>query len=121
MGLTRTELEAILQFSIALGREAGKLILEGSDAILRSAAGSVEEKKNSVDLVTKYDKAVEDLVKQRMKEAYPMFGLWVKSDWIPFPTEVTEVLTVLVKKKRLRRASCLSLQMVLSSVLTLSV
>lgn len=78
MSLSRTELDAVLQFSIRLGHEAGKLILEGSDAILRSAAGPVEEKKNSVDLVTKYDKAVEDLVKQRTKETYPTFGLWVK-------------------------------------------
>lgn len=78
MSLSKSDLEEILRFSIVLGREAGKLILEGSDAILHSTAGPVEEKKNSVDLVTKYDKAVEDLVKKRTKEAYPSFGLYVK-------------------------------------------
>jgi myo-inositol-1(or 4)-monophosphatase len=73
--LTDESLKAVLKFSIELAREAGKVIIEGSDAIARQPAEVVEEKKNSVDLVTQYDKAVEDLVKKKTKEAYPDFGL----------------------------------------------
>lgn len=73
--LTNEELKGILDFSINLAREAGKLILEGSDAIARSAAEAIEEKKNSVDLVTQFDKAVEDLVLKKTNGAYPSFGL----------------------------------------------
>lgn len=73
--LNAEKLEELLDFSISLGREAGKLILEGSDVIQRSAADAVGEKKNSVDLITQYDKAVEDLVRRRTSSAYPDFGL----------------------------------------------
>ncbi|EJD03490.1 inositol monophosphatase [Fomitiporia mediterranea MF3/22] len=72
--LSSENLKEILEFSKVLAREAGKLILEGSDAILRSNADAVGEKKNSVDLITQYDKAVEDLVRKRTGSAYPSFG-----------------------------------------------
>ena len=73
--LTAEKLKELLDFSISLAREAGKLILEGSDAVQRSAADAVGEKKNSVDLITQYDKAVEDLVRRRTSSVYPDFGL----------------------------------------------
>ena len=73
--LTENDLKEVLEFSIKLARKAGELILEGSDAISRQPAEAVEEKKNSVDLVTQYDKAVEDLVKKETKAKYPDFGL----------------------------------------------
>ena len=73
--LSRETLKGVLEFSIQLARDAGKLILEGSDAILRSPAEAVEEKKNSVDLVTQYDKAVEDLIRKRTSAGYSNFGL----------------------------------------------
>ena len=73
--LSGETLKGVLEFSIQLARDAGKLILEGSDAILRSPAEAVEEKKNSVDLVTQYDKAVEDLIRKRTSAGYPKFGL----------------------------------------------
>ncbi|RDX46717.1 hypothetical protein OH76DRAFT_813250 [Lentinus brumalis] len=69
--LTQTELQAILNYTVALAREAGLLILEGS-AKIRSS-GAADEKKNSVDLVTEYDVAVERLVKNRLSEKYPDF------------------------------------------------
>ena len=65
----------ILGFSIELARLAGQIILQGSDAILRSTSDDVEEKKNAVDLVTKYDKEVEDLVRKRVNDTWPSFGL----------------------------------------------
>ena len=71
--LTSTDLQEILAYTTALAREAGDLILRGSEAIL--ASGSVDEKKNSVDLVTEYDVKVEELVKGALNKKYPGFQL----------------------------------------------
>ncbi|KIJ66479.1 hypothetical protein HYDPIDRAFT_109523 [Hydnomerulius pinastri MD-312] len=65
------ELRSILTFTINLARTAGTLILEGSQAI--HSASDVNEKKNSVDLVTQYDVAVENLVMSEIKKVYPTF------------------------------------------------
>lgn len=73
--LSASDLSSVLDFSLKLAREAGVIILEGSNAILRSKADEIEEKKNSVDLVTEYDKGVEDLVRKRTKSTYPNFDL----------------------------------------------
>ena len=48
-------------------------MLEGSQAI--QSASDVNSKKNSVDLVTEYDVAVEKLVMSEIKRVYPDFGL----------------------------------------------
>jgi len=66
-----TELRSILAFTVSLARTAGTLILEGSQAIQSSS--DVNEKKNSVDLVTQYDVAVENLVMSEINKAYPHF------------------------------------------------
>ena len=71
--LTQTDLQEILTFTTALARQAGDLILRGSEAIL--ASGDVDEKKNSVDLVTEYDVKVEELVKGELEKKYPGFQL----------------------------------------------
>ncbi|KAJ7150414.1 hypothetical protein C8R46DRAFT_1179681 [Mycena filopes] len=72
--LTTQELESILEFTVALARTAGELILEGSDAIQSATASKdVNEKKNSVDLVTEYDVRVEELVKKELAQKYPTF------------------------------------------------
>lgn len=73
--LTDEKLTAVLDFAIKLAREAGKTILSGSEAIAKAGSDAVDEKKNSVDLVTEYDKAVEELVKTRAADAFPDFGL----------------------------------------------
>ena len=76
--LGTNELQAILNFTTNLARQAGALILEGSEAIRGSGAGSVvDEKKNSVDLVTEYDVRVEELVKGELSRQYPGFQLSV--------------------------------------------
>jgi myo-inositol-1(or 4)-monophosphatase len=75
--LSPADLKGILSFTINLARRAGDLILEGSVAI-RSASSKdsdVNEKKNSVDLVTEYDVRVEELVKKELKTQYPTFQL----------------------------------------------
>ncbi|KAI0370097.1 inositol monophosphatase [Pilatotrama ljubarskyi] len=69
--LSQVELNAILDFTVALARKAGALILEGSEAI--RASGAMDEKKNSVDLVTEYDVRVEELVKRELSAQYPSF------------------------------------------------
>lgn len=73
--LSDANLQSILEFTSTLARKAGELILEGSEAI--AASGNVDEKKNSVDLVTEYDVRVEELVREEIKKAYPGFRLCV--------------------------------------------
>ncbi|KAG2115380.1 hypothetical protein BD769DRAFT_1363526, partial [Suillus cothurnatus] len=69
--LKPVNLRSILTFTVKLARTAGTLILEGSQAI--QSTSDVNEKKNSVDLVTEYDVAVEELVKSEIAKAYPSF------------------------------------------------
>ena len=74
--LSAQDLRAILTFTTGLARKAGDLILEGSAAIQSASSESdVNEKKNSVDLVTEYDVRVEELVKKEIKEQFPTFEL----------------------------------------------
>lgn len=68
-----TELRSILTFTVNLARLAGTIILEGSQAI--QSASFIDEKKNSADLVTEYDVAVENLVMTEIKNEYPSFKL----------------------------------------------
>lgn len=69
------DLPAILDFTIALARTAGALMLEGQRAVLTASSGAVDEKKNAVDLVTEYDVRVEELVKGELRKQYPAYGL----------------------------------------------
>lgn len=73
--LSDLDLKSILEFTSTLARKAGDLILEGSGAI--AASGDVNEKQNSVDLVTEYDVRVEELVKEEIGKTYPGFQLCV--------------------------------------------
>ena len=50
------------------------------------SSNQIEEKKNSVDLVTQYDKQVEDLVKERIGKVYPLFKLYVIHSKFKFNT-----------------------------------
>ncbi|THG99282.1 hypothetical protein EW026_g3026 [Hermanssonia centrifuga] len=69
--LSTNDLQEVLTFTLTVAKSAGNLILEGSKAIL--ASGNVDEKKNSVDLVTEYDVRVEELVKGELNKQYPTF------------------------------------------------
>jgi myo-inositol-1(or 4)-monophosphatase len=74
-------LRGLLQFTVELAREAGELIRQGSKAV-----STVDEKKNAVDLVTKWDRAVEALVKERISAKYgPQFELCVGAQSPPSP------------------------------------
>jgi myo-inositol-1(or 4)-monophosphatase len=67
------DLPAILAFCMSLAREAGALILKGSNAM--ATASDVGEKANSVDLVTEFDVQVEELVKAEIRKTYPTYKL----------------------------------------------
>ena len=75
--LNTNDLLEILKFTTDLARKAGDLILTGSEAI--RASGNVDEKKNSVDLVTEYDVKVEELVRGELSKKYTGFKLCVFS------------------------------------------
>jgi len=58
---------------VAAAQEAGSLMLE---CFARNDAQSAtEEKSSATDLVTKYDRLVEDLVLKRLRAAFPSFGV----------------------------------------------
>lgn len=73
--LRAAELQSILLFAVALAKQAGQIILAGSEAIRAAPPDAVNEKKNSVDLVTEFDVKVEELVKSEIGKAYPSYGL----------------------------------------------
>jgi Inositol monophosphatase family len=79
--LTSEDFTKIREFAVSVARQAGALILEGSEAIqsVSSQETGVNEKKNSVDLVTAYDVRVEELVQSKLKERYPDFKLYVRT------------------------------------------
>ncbi|KAF8499450.1 myo inositol monophosphatase [Gautieria morchelliformis] len=66
------DLTTLLDFTKKLAWSAGELILRGSTAILRE--GNVDEKKNSVDLVTEWDVKVEELVRSEIAKTWPAFN-----------------------------------------------
>ncbi|VDC04207.1 unnamed protein product [Peniophora sp. CBMAI 1063] len=72
--LSESQLKELLAFTVDLAHKAGKLILEGSETIAKASASDINEKKNSVDLVTEYDVRTEELVKGEIKKKYPDFG-----------------------------------------------
>jgi myo-inositol-1(or 4)-monophosphatase len=78
MDLNANDLLAIQSFCASLARRAGALILEGSAALHANPSSSVDEKKNSVDLVTEYDVRVEKLVQGELMKQYPKFALYVR-------------------------------------------
>ena len=71
--LTPQDFATLLDFTKNLARSAGELIKKGSIAILQE--GNVDEKKNSVDLVTEWDVKVEELVRGEISRCWPTFNL----------------------------------------------
>lgn len=68
--LNESELQEIYTFSIDLARKAGRAIVEGSSRRFSSSAG-FDQKKNTADLVTETDQAVEKLVKDEISSRFP--------------------------------------------------
>ncbi|RDW64053.1 hypothetical protein BP5796_10555 [Coleophoma crateriformis] len=73
--LSTEELQDIYTFALGLGRDAGKILLDGVEK--RSGAehgrdmGKQEEKMNAVDIVTQTDLDVEAFVKNEITKKYP--------------------------------------------------
>jgi myo-inositol-1(or 4)-monophosphatase len=74
--LTPEDFTHLLSFTKQLAKSAGEVIRSGSVAIFRQF-GQVDEKLNSVDLVTEWDVKVEDLVRGEISKSYPSFKLSV--------------------------------------------
>lgn len=91
-------LAEIIDFTVALARKAGALILEGSAAIQSQPASAVNEKKNSVDLVTEYDVRVEELVKKEISSKYPNFQLCVVSPALLYSNTSIRFFLALARK-----------------------
>lgn len=69
--VTPAVLKKCLDEAVAAAQEAGNLMLE---CFARNdAQGCIEEKANPADLVTKYDKQVEDLILNRLRGSFPDF------------------------------------------------
>lgn len=71
--LTAKDFITLLEFTKSLAKSSGELIRRGSIAILQE--GNVDEKKNSVDLVTEWDVKVEELVRNEIAKTWPTFNL----------------------------------------------
>jgi myo-inositol-1(or 4)-monophosphatase len=64
------EFVPVLEFTVALAKRAGAIILEGSGHIRET---SVKEKVNAVDLVTEWDVKVEQFVRDEIGKVYPTY------------------------------------------------
>lgn len=60
-------LQEIHDFLVSIAQKAGSMIISANPS-------TVDTKKNSSDLVTETDKAVEDLVSTSLKSAYPDYS-----------------------------------------------
>lgn len=68
--IQRMNLNTIYPTALAIAREAGALLREGYFAS-GSAHKEIALKSSSMDLVTRYDKAAEDLIVGRLRDAFP--------------------------------------------------
>lgn len=64
---TKPDLNAIHDFLYALALKAGDMIISANPS-------KIDTKKNSSDLVTETDKAVEDMVSSTLKKKYPDYA-----------------------------------------------
>ncbi|KAJ1025286.1 hypothetical protein NDA13_004103 [Ustilago tritici] len=74
------ELNEIYQYAITLSKTAGRAIVDGSGKRFSSSAGS-EFKKNSADLVTEIDEAVEKLVRRSISSRFPRHTFIGEESW----------------------------------------
>ncbi|RAR07560.1 inositol monophosphatase 1 (Inositol-1(or 4)-monophosphatase 1) [Stemphylium lycopersici] len=69
-GLTKEDLNKIHLLLVDIALDGGRIMLDAEQEVLASA----QFKNNSSDIVTKFDKQVEDMVETRLRTAYPTFG-----------------------------------------------
>jgi myo-inositol-1(or 4)-monophosphatase len=68
--LSEQDLKEIHDLLVGIAKEGGKIMVEAEHEFLVAAA----TKNNTSDLVTQYDKEVEDMVENRVRAAYPAFS-----------------------------------------------
>jgi myo-inositol-1(or 4)-monophosphatase len=68
--LTEEDMQNIHDLLVDVAKAGGKIMLEAEHQFLVAAA----TKNNTSDLVTQYDKQVEDMVERRVRTAYPNIG-----------------------------------------------
>lgn len=78
--LKESEVQEIYKFAIELSRKAGRAIVEGSSRRFSSSAG-FDQKKNTADLVTETDQAVEALVKKEISAKFPNHAFIGEESW----------------------------------------
>lgn len=69
-GLTARDLKKIHNLLIEIALDGGRIMLEAEHSVLAAA----QFKNNTSDIVTEFDKQVEDMVETRLRIAYPSFG-----------------------------------------------
>ncbi|KAK6347274.1 hypothetical protein TWF696_007346 [Orbilia brochopaga] len=77
-GNTDVDLDAVLAYIVDVARAAGEMILAA-----RPMADAAGTKKNSTDLVTETDRAVERMVRERLHEGYPTFEFMGEETYTP--------------------------------------
>ncbi|CBQ73145.1 related to quinic acid utilisation protein QUTG (inositol-1(or 4)-monophosphatase) [Sporisorium reilianum SRZ2] len=78
--LSDSDLQEIYTFAIDLARKAGRAIVDGSSRRFSSSAG-FDQKKNTADLVTETDQAVEELVKRDIAARFPGHTFIGEESW----------------------------------------
>ncbi|KAG9230451.1 myo-inositol-1-monophosphatase [Amylocarpus encephaloides] len=81
-------LQEIHDLLIEIAYEAGRLMLTATPSYLDSGT-----KKNSVDLVTETDRAVEFMVSSRLSKAYPSYSFIGEETYVPGETTLTSAPT----------------------------
>jgi myo-inositol-1(or 4)-monophosphatase len=60
-----------LDFAVKLAFKAGEIILRASKDRAGGKGGTINDKKNRIDLVTETDQAVEKMVSESLRERFP--------------------------------------------------
>ncbi|KIW32461.1 uncharacterized protein PV07_04007 [Cladophialophora immunda] len=80
------DLPALRDKLIAIALQAGSMITSASASMNRSTGNqskAASTKKNSADLVTETDKAVEDFISSTLKQQYPTFSFMGEETYVP--------------------------------------
>lgn len=72
--MSEPNLPEILATLKSLAYKAGEIITSARTALSTEGATASDTKKNTADLVTKYDTAVEHMISSALKEKYPDYA-----------------------------------------------
>ncbi|RDW61555.1 Myo-inositol-1-monophosphatase [Coleophoma crateriformis] len=89
--MAEINLQEVHDLLVSIAHEAGKMIMSATPSYL-----SAGEKKNSADLVTETDQAVEAMVSSRLQTSYPQFSFIGEETFKPGVTKLTDAPTFIV-------------------------